>query len=176
MQVPGASPFAGIGIASTTLMNEIAQLERTTQDAKSPLVHFDDVKFENTFVRELPADPVLDNVPRQVRHAAYTLVQPTPVRDPRLLAWSDDVGGLLGIVRPESVTGLAAQVLGGNKVLPGMKPYAARYGGHQFGHWAGQLGDGRAISLEIGRTEVATRALLCRSRVRLRTLLREVEP
>ena len=28
-----------------------------------------------------------------------------------------------------------------------MKPYAARYGGHQFGHWAGQLGDGRAITL-----------------------------
>ncbi len=28
-----------------------------------------------------------------------------------------------------------------------MEPYAARYGGHQFGHWAGQLGDGRAITL-----------------------------
>ena len=28
-----------------------------------------------------------------------------------------------------------------------MRPYAARYGGHQFGHWAGQLGDGRAITL-----------------------------
>jgi RNA polymerase sigma-70 factor (ECF subfamily) len=41
---------------------------------------------------------------------------------------------------------------------------------------AAQGFDGRAISLEIGRTEVATRALLCRSRVRLRTLLREVEP
>ena len=39
------------------------------------------------------------------------------------------------------------QVLGGNALLPGMQPYAANYGGHQFGHWAGQLGDGRAISL-----------------------------
>jgi uncharacterized protein YdiU (UPF0061 family) len=28
-----------------------------------------------------------------------------------------------------------------------MQPYAACYGGHQFGTWAGQLGDGRAISL-----------------------------
>src|SRR4029079_12444259 len=35
----------------------------------------------------------------------------------------------------------------GNRVLPGMLPYAARYGGHQFGNWAGQLGDGRAITL-----------------------------
>jgi uncharacterized protein YdiU (UPF0061 family) len=38
-------------------------------------------------------------------------------------------------------------VLGGNRLVPGMRPYAACYGGHQFGHWAGQLGDGRAITL-----------------------------
>ncbi len=31
--------------------------------------------------------------------------------------------------------------------MPGMQPAAGNYGGHQFGHWAGQLGDGRAISL-----------------------------
>ncbi len=40
-----------------------------------------------------------------------------------------------------------AEVFGGNALLDGMHPYAANYGGHQFGHWAGQLGDGRAISL-----------------------------
>ena len=40
-----------------------------------------------------------------------------------------------------------AQVFGGNALLEGMEPYAANYGGHQFGHWAGQLGDGRAITL-----------------------------
>ena len=39
------------------------------------------------------------------------------------------------------------QVLAGNALAPGMVPFAARYGGHQFGHWAGQLGDGRAITL-----------------------------
>ena len=38
-------------------------------------------------------------------------------------------------------------MLAGNCILPGMQPYAARYGGHQFGQWAGQLGDGRAITL-----------------------------
>ena len=37
--------------------------------------------------------------------------------------------------------------LSGNRLLIGSKPYAACYGGHQFGHWAGQLGDGRAIGL-----------------------------
>jgi uncharacterized protein YdiU (UPF0061 family) len=93
-------------------------------------------------VRDLPGDAVLTNVPRQVAQAAYTRVDPTPVAAPRLLAWSAELGDYLGIARP-----LDAQVLAGNRVLPGMQPYAARYGGHQFGHWAGQLGDGRAITL-----------------------------
>ena len=106
-----------------------------------------DLNFDNSFVRELPADPLLGNVPRPVRNACYTRVDPTPVASPRLLAWADPVGEMLGIARPVSPTGPAAEALGGNRVLPGMQPYAARYGGHQFGHWAGQLGDGRAITL-----------------------------
>jgi uncharacterized protein YdiU (UPF0061 family) len=35
----------------------------------------------------------------------------------------------------------------GNQLVEGMQPYAMCYGGHQFGNWAGQLGDGRAINL-----------------------------
>jgi serine/tyrosine/threonine adenylyltransferase len=104
-------------------------------------------EFQNTFVERLPGDVVLDNVPRQVRNAAYTRVDPTPVREPRIVAWSDSVGALLGLARPRSTDGVEARVFGGNTVLSGMRPYAARYGGHQFGHWAGQLGDGRAITL-----------------------------
>src|SRR3954469_3385049 len=100
--------------------------------------------FSNTFVTELPADPVLVNVPRQVSNACYTRVEPTPVAAPRLLGWSGVLGDYLGLSRPGTQ---AVEVLGGNRVLPGMQPYAARYGGHQFGHWAGQLGDGRAITL-----------------------------
>jgi len=105
------------------------------------------ISFENSFVRELPADAVLLNRPRQVRGAAYTRVEPTAVAAPRLLAWSDELGAQLGIARPAAPDDEAVQVLAGNRVLPGMEPYAARYGGHQFGHWAGQLGDGRAITL-----------------------------
>jgi len=108
---------------------------------------FSTLRFENTFVAALPADPMPVNRPRQVQNACYTRVDPTPVSAPRLLAWSDETGELLGTTRPASADGLAAEVLGGNRVLPGMQPYAARYGGHQFGHWAGQLGDGRAITL-----------------------------
>jgi uncharacterized protein YdiU (UPF0061 family) len=103
-----------------------------------------DLAFENSFVRELPADADVSNVPRPVSNAAYTRVEPTPVASPRLLGWSDDLAAELGISRPSPS---AVEVLGGNRLLPGMQPYAARYGGHQFGHWAGQLGDGRAITL-----------------------------
>ena len=106
-----------------------------------------EIRFDDSFVRALPADPSVDNMPRAVRDASYTRVDPTPVRAPRLMAWSDAVGEMLGIAAPDSLTGPVAQVLGGSRVLPGMAPYAARYGGHQFGHWAGQLGDGRAITL-----------------------------
>jgi uncharacterized protein YdiU (UPF0061 family) len=104
-------------------------------------------QFENSFVQALPADAVVLNRPRQVHNASYTRVEPTAVAAPRLLAWSDDCGGMLGIARPAEPAGLEAQVLGGNRVLPTMQPFAARYGGHQFGHWAGQLGDGRALTL-----------------------------
>ena len=48
-------------------------------------------------------------------------------------------------------------VLGGGQVVEGMDPYAQRYGGHQFGNWAGQLGDGRAITL--GEVQLATEVL-----------------
>src|SRR5688572_3942159 len=107
------------------------------------------LEFDNSFVRELPADGVQDNVPRQVPGASYTRVDPTPVAAPRLLGWSQALGEYLGIARPAS-----AEVLAGNRVLPSIQPSAARYGSHQFGSWAGQLGDGRAITLgEIFATD-----------------------
>ncbi len=124
------------------------QVKRSrTAGSGAALIDLRDLGFDNSFVRELPADPLLSNVPRAVRNACYTRVDPTPVAAPRLLAWADAVGDLLGIARPDSPVGPVAEVLGGNRMLPGMQPYAARYGGHQFGQWAGQLGDGRAITL-----------------------------
>jgi uncharacterized protein YdiU (UPF0061 family) len=112
-----------------------------------PPVALDSVRFEASFVEALPGDPVPDNVPRAVRNACYTRVAPTPVAAPELLGWADEVAALLGIAPPAASRGPVAEVLAGNRVLPGMQPYAARYGGHQFGVWAGQLGDGRAITL-----------------------------
>src|SRR5688572_22445875 len=120
--------------------------------ARERLADLAELKFDSSFVRELPADPVLINTPRQVANACYTRVEPTPVAAPTLLGWSERLGEYLGIAKPSS-----AEVLGGNRILPGMQPYAARYGGHQFGTWAGQLGDGRAITLAEIRATDGTR-------------------
>lgn len=110
-------------------------------------VDLESLVFADTFVQSLPADPSVRNVPRRVPGASYSHVAPTPVAAPSLLAWSDAMGEVLGVSRPSLGPGPAADVLSGNRLLPGMRPYAARYGGHQFGHWADQLGDGRAITL-----------------------------
>ena len=106
----------------------------------------DEVEFRNTFVDELRGEVAPDKRPRQVPGYCYSRVEPTPVRDPHLLAWSDELAEYLGLEKPDE-RGPAVNALAGNLVTPSMKPFAARYAGHQFGSWAGQLGDGRAISL-----------------------------
>jgi len=105
------------------------------------------LQFDNSFVRELPADPESENRPRPVRGASFTRVSPTRVSSPRLLAYSREVLELLDLTPAAVESASFAEVFSGNRLLPGMDPYAACYGGHQFGNWAGQLGDGRAISL-----------------------------
>lgn len=103
--------------------------------------------FDNRFVRELPGDPERGARVRQVEAALWSPVDPTPVRAPRLLAHSAEMAARLGITEEEVASVEFAEVFAGNRLLDGMQPYAANYGGHQFGHWAGQLGDGRAITL-----------------------------
>ena len=103
--------------------------------------------FDNAFVRDLPGDPDSGATRRQVHGACWSRVLPTPVAAPTLMAWSPEVAAALGLSAAAVQSPLFAEVFGGNRLLPGMQPYAACYGGHQFGQWAGQLGDGRAITL-----------------------------
>ena len=79
--------------------------------------------------------------------AFYTRVRPTPLPDPYPVAVSAPAAALLGLDPEELRTPVAVAVLAGNRVLPGAAPLAAVYSGHQFGVWAGQLGDGRALLL-----------------------------
>ncbi|MCA0394456.1 MAG: YdiU family protein [Proteobacteria bacterium] len=104
------------------------------------------LRFDNAFLRELPGDPETAPRPRRV-DAAWARAAPTPVPAPRLLAHSCEVASELGFTAGQVEAPGFAAVFAGNARLPGMDPYATNYGGHQFGHWAGQLGDGRAITL-----------------------------
>ena len=105
------------------------------------------LRFDNRYARELPADPVVENYRRQVAGACYSRVLPTPVRAPRLVGWAPEAAALLDLPPEPTEEDALAEVFGGNRVLDGMAPIATCYGGHQFGNWAGQLGDGRAINL-----------------------------
>ncbi len=103
--------------------------------------------WDNSFTDELPADPEEANRLRQVLGALFSRVEPTPVSAPSLIAYSPEVAGLLGLSDGQMRSEAMLEALAGNRVLPGMDTYAMSYGGHQFGNWAGQLGDGRAIGL-----------------------------
>ena len=111
-----------------------------------PTQHLHEAPFTNTLVDELRGEIAPDARPRQVPGYTYSRISPTPVADPHLLAWSDDLGQFLNLEKPPE-RGPTVDALAGNLVTATMKPFAARYAGHQFGNWAGQLGDGRAISL-----------------------------
>ena len=105
------------------------------------------LRFDNALRRALPGDPVAGPGVRQVTGAAWSAVEPAPVAAPRLVAHSREVAAELGLDAADVASPAFAHVFGGNALLPGMAPFATNYGGHQFGHWAGQLGDGRAITL-----------------------------
>lgn len=72
---------------------------------------------------------------------------PAGIPGARLVAFSPEAAALIGLRPGEERRAGFADLVSGNALLPGMEPVAALYGGHQFGVWAGQLGDGRAILL-----------------------------
>lgn len=105
------------------------------------------LQFDNRFVRDLPADPIAENYRRQVAGGIFSWVNPTPVKNPQLIGAAAEVAALCDLSPAVFAQPDFAAVFGGNKILAAMQPHACCYGGHQFGNWAGQLGDGRAINL-----------------------------
>ena len=103
--------------------------------------------FDNSSTRDLPADEETGNFRRQVSQSCFSRVEPTKVAAPNLVAYSQEAAILLDLSKETCESDEFVQVFSGNEILPGMDPNASCYGGHQFGNWAGQLGDGRAINL-----------------------------
>jgi serine/tyrosine/threonine adenylyltransferase len=101
------------------------------------------VNIHHRYASALDADPSKLNHPRQVQGAHYSYVQPEHFNSGRLIHYNHDLGHHLSI-DDEDKAYLIALFLGKEKVDTS---FAMCYGGHQFGNWAGQLGDGRAINL-----------------------------
>ena len=86
-------------------------------------------------------------------NACYSFVQPKVTISPKMIIYSKEVASDLNLDKKFCESQEFIDIMSGNKLTEGSKPYAMCYGGHQFGHWAGQLGDGRAINL--GEAEVS---------------------
>lgn len=106
-----------------------------------------DISFDNSFTRHLPSDPNLHNDRRQVEKACFSFVQPKSTPKSTAISYSSDMAETLNMSEQFCNSNEFLQLVSGNLQLDGMQPYAMCYGGHQFGNWAGQLGDGRAINL-----------------------------
>ncbi|WP_306555018.1 YdiU family protein [Acidovorax sp.] len=77
----------------------------------------------------------------------FTELRPTPLPTPHWVGTSTAVAQLIGLDADWLQRDEALQAFTGNTLLAGSRPLASVYSGHQFGVWAGQLGDGRAILL-----------------------------
>ncbi len=106
-----------------------------------------DIRFQYGLKNNTPGDPSGLLTPRATPGMIWASAKPRVSSAPELLLSSQSCEELLGLSALSSDAELAARVLTGSELLPGSSPYSTRYGGHQFGHWADQLGDGRAISL-----------------------------
>tara|TARA_B110000208_G_scaffold20796_1_gene26145 strand:- start:124 stop:1674 length:1551 start_codon:yes stop_codon:yes gene_type:complete len=105
------------------------------------------IQLTNFFTDQLPADPNLENTRREVLEAVYSFVRPIKTSNPTLLHVSDEMQHILDFSNEDIQSKEFLEFVTGNSVLKNSKPFAMCYAGHQFGNWAGQLGDGRAINL-----------------------------
>ncbi|KAM5289221.1 protein adenylyltransferase SelO, mitochondrial [Ctenodactylus gundi] len=112
------------------------------------------LRFDNRALRALPVESPpagpegASSAPRPVPGACFSRARPEPLRSPRLVALSGPALALLGLREPDAdAEAEAALFFSGNALLPGAEPAAHCYCGHQFGQFAGQLGDGAAMYL-----------------------------
>lgn len=102
--------------------------------------------FDNRNLRTLPIDPIKSLQSRQVPNSIFSLVEPSNLQNPVLVAKSQSALDLLGL-NPNVDDTVLATYFGGNDIIPGSRPAAHCYCGHQFGSFAGQLGDGATMYL-----------------------------
>lgn len=99
-------------------------------------------EIKHPFIDSFPGDLSGNTMQRQTKKILFTTVIPSEFPEPSLIHFNKDLADEIGLGAyiDQDLQFLAAQNLPEN-----IKTYATAYAGHQFGNWAGQLGDGRAI-------------------------------
>lgn len=105
------------------------------------------INFLHKFSTNLPSDLIEENYTRQVPKAAFSFVTPKVPSRPKRIHISKEVQNLIGFSDDFVQSETFLQLVSGAAIVSNSKPFAMNYAGHQFGNWAGQLGDGRAIVL-----------------------------
>ncbi len=100
-------------------------------------------KISQPFISEFPGDISMNTFQRQTPNVLYALVNPAGFEKAELILFNQNLSEEIGLGKLESQTDI--DFLNSNHIPSHIKPYATAYAGHQFGNWAGQLGDGRAI-------------------------------
>ena len=109
------------------------------------MTHILNLPIVPSFSAELPADKNEENISRQVPNACFSWVKTLEPSNPQLIHFSSKLLKEIGVEVENKAE--FTEVFSGKKSYNDFKSYAMCYGGHQFGHWAGQLGDGRAINI-----------------------------
>ena len=93
------------------------------------MIQFNTLQFQNSYV-DLPSK-------------FYTLISPTPVKQPKLIIFNQELAKVLDMDLPFDDSEMLGNFFSGNRLPEGLNPIAQAYAGHQFGHFS-ILGDGRA--------------------------------
>lgn len=112
-----------------------------------------ELPLEEGLVNKLPLDLNEEGLSRQTPGVFGSIIRSQCLfPDARLLAYSSPLASTLGVSQEQLISGRLTPLLSGQS-HHNAKPYAQCYGGFQFGHWAGQLGDGRVTNLGDIKTE-----------------------
>lgn len=105
--------------------------------------------FNNTALKKLPVDESEEPGPRTVPAACFSRIRALqPLLRPNFVCLSQSALALLGLSVQDVLSDpLGPEYLSGSRLLPGSEPAAHCYCGHQFGLFAGQLGDGAVMYL-----------------------------
>lgn len=99
-------------------------------------------KIEQPFIDKFPGDLSGNPMQRTTPKVLFSTINPAGFENPKLIAFNEKLSEEIGLGKYEDTD---LDFLVGSRLPANIKSYATAYAGHQFGNWAGQLGDGRAI-------------------------------